>query len=84
MLPMLTLGLDAVERNPQHILAQSAASIAAWWELWQSGEATDPVLAFNSVSAYLPALKEIVKTSAQYRKEAAALVGNTFEIRTKG
>jgi tetratricopeptide (TPR) repeat protein len=33
------------------------------------------VLAFNSVSAYLPALKEIVKTSAQYRKEAAALVG---------
>jgi hypothetical protein len=78
-LPMLTLGLSwsgGSTLEPSQYgtaVAHCAASLEACWELYQSDNSGDLMLAFESVSKYLPALETIARDSSQYRKEALDL-----------
>ncbi len=86
-LPVLTLKLDVsaltsqLQRPPEEVLAQCAAGITACWELSKGGDENDLRLAFKGVTAYLPALKTIVRDFAPYRKEAASLVGQCASLK---
>jgi tetratricopeptide (TPR) repeat protein len=66
----------------EEVLMQCAASISACWELSKSNDGADLSVAFKSVSAYVPALKAIVKDSSRYQKEAANLVGQCSILKT--
>jgi transcriptional regulator with XRE-family HTH domain len=84
--PLITLNLNAshpvVQKHPEEILTQCAASLAACWELSKGKDEADLALAFNSASAYLPTLKTIVQNSPQHRQAAASLVGQCALLRT--
>ncbi len=86
LLPLLTLKLSALQsvlhRPVEEVLMQCAASISACWELSKSNDGADLSVAFKSVSAYVPALKAIVKDSSRYQKEAANLVGQCSLLKT--
>lgn len=76
LLPIEMSGLSAfhsVSKSPtDEILAQCAAGVTACWHLRRGKE---PAFTMDAVSAYLPTLKTIVKTSPMpYRKSAADLL----------
>ncbi len=85
-MPFATFGFSAASitlpHAPDDMLKQCASAITACWELSKSNNKRDIQIAFEGVSAYLPALKEIVKDSAQHRKVAASLVAQCDLLKT--
>lgn len=85
--PMITLGLTAprsiVPPNEYGgFLANCTASLEACWELYRSSDAGDTVLAFQSVSQYLPILQTIARDSLSYRREALDLATRYALLKT--
>lgn len=69
-------------RQPEDVITQCAAGIAACFQLSKSSYEEDLHRAFKVVSAYIPPLKSIVETSSQYRKDGAALVGQCLLLKS--
>jgi tetratricopeptide (TPR) repeat protein len=86
MLPFALLGFGEMTQNLNHpaeeILPVCAAAIAACWELSRSSDAQDVQLAFEGVTAYLPALKAVVQHDSSHRKPAASLAGQSYLLKT--
>jgi DNA-binding XRE family transcriptional regulator len=71
----------ASKPRAEDVIMQCAASTAACWELSNSSHEEDLRRAFQTVSAFIPALKTIVEESSQYRKDAATLIGQCFLLK---
>lgn len=69
-------------RQPEDVLTQCAAGIAACGQLSKSSHEEDLHRAFKVASAYIPTLKSIVEHSSQHRKDAATLVGQCLLLKT--
>lgn len=69
-------------QQPEDVITQCAAGIAACWQLSKSSHEEDLHRAFKAASAYIPPLKSIVETASQSRKDAAALVGQCSLLKT--
>lgn len=88
--PLMTMNLTSFSQGKPHthtmhiedILAQCASGIAACGELSRGKDASDLALAYDGLSAYFPVLKEIVKDSTPYRKQAAALATRCVSVKT--
>jgi len=80
MLPVLFGISGGMQRPLEETLRQCAAGITAC-EYLSKGNHEDIALAYSMLSAYLPNLKTIVKESSLYRKEAAALVTQSYIIK---
>ena len=80
MLPVLFGISGGMQRPLEETLRQCAAGITAC-EYLSKGNHEDIALAYSMLSAYLPTLKTIVKESSLYRKEAAALVTQSYIIK---
>lgn len=63
-------------------LAQSAASLEACWELRNSHNSDDIMLAFQSASTYQQMLETIAQQASQYREEALELATRYALIKT--
>ncbi len=80
MLPVLFGISVGVQRPLEETLRQCAAGITACEHL-SKGNHEDMALAYSMLSAYLPTLKTVVTESSLYRKEAAALVTQSYLIK---
>ncbi len=80
MLPVL-LGISAGAQRPlEETLNQCAAGITAC-EYLSKGNHEDMALAYSMLSVCSPILKTIVKESSLYRKEAAALLTQSYLVK---
>jgi transcriptional regulator with XRE-family HTH domain len=77
MLPVLVSASGSLQRPAEDTLHQYAAGITACQHL-SGGNHQDMALAFSLLSAYVPALKTIVKESSSHRKQAASLLTQCY------
>jgi transcriptional regulator with XRE-family HTH domain len=82
MLPIATLHLSAlmptISHPPETVLSQCDAGIIACWYLRKGKELA---LADSTISAYIPTLREIVRSSSQHRKAAADLLVQCYLLK---
>lgn len=84
-LPLMTLGLGTpiqTQQAPEEVINQCATGITSCWHLSKGSDESDLHLAFSGASSYLPALKQVMHTSAKYRKDAATLAGQSALLKT--
>jgi transcriptional regulator with XRE-family HTH domain len=77
-LPLVTFGLvlpgkEIASTRHAEMLARSAASVEACWQLHEHGGASELLLGFQCTSRYMATLEDIYLTSAQHRQEALRL-----------
>ena len=80
MLPMLFGISTGIQRPVEETLHQCAAGLTAC-EYLSKGNHDDMVLAYSMVSLYVQLLKPVVKDSSLHRKEAAALMTQSYLIK---
>ena len=84
-LPFTTVSFAAVEQggdfSPEHaiegLLSRCATGIAACWETYCSCDANNMLLAFETVSRYIPVLTTVARQSSQQRKNALDLAARS-------
>jgi transcriptional regulator with XRE-family HTH domain len=86
-LPLITFGLalpgrEVATARVGELLAYSAASLEACWELYDRGEANELLLGFQCASRYLAVLTSIGQASPQQRQEALRLATQYALLKT--
>lgn len=85
-LPFIASFVDLTEMNirqsAEEVITTCSAGITACWELSKSAEEEDLILAYRTVSAYIPPLKAIVKNASTSLDAAKNLLAQSYHFKT--